>query len=410
MAAELTGDTAAELTGDTAAELGMLQMDEATRLVRGGLARSQFDETAEAIYATSGYVYSSAAEAEAAFAGEHDRYIYSRYGNPTVSVFEERLRLLEGAEAAMATASGMAAVFASLASLLGAGDRLVSSRALFGSCHVIADEILPRLGVETELIDGTSLSEWERALAKGAKAVFLETPSNPGLEIIDLRAVSDLAHAAGALVIVDNVFASPVLQKPLELGADIVVYSATKHIDGQGRTMGGAVLGPASYINETLMSFLRHTGPSLSPFNAWVLAKGLETIRLRVEESCRTASELADRLEQDGRVATVRYPTLLSHPQYDLAKAQMTAGGTILTIDLGSKDSAFAFLDRLQLFDISNNVGDSKSLVTHPATTTHRRIDPEARKAVGIGDGMVRLSIGLESVADLHRDLDRALG
>ncbi|MGH1490763.1 MAG: O-succinylhomoserine sulfhydrylase [Acidimicrobiales bacterium] len=388
----------------------MLQMDEATRLVRGGLARSQFDETAEAIYATSGYVYSSAAEAEAAFAGEHDRYIYSRYGNPTVSVFEERLRLLEGAEAAMATASGMAAVFASLASLLGAGDRLVSSRALFGSCHVIADEILPRLGVETELIDGTSLSEWERALAKGAKAVFLETPSNPGLEIIDLRAVSDLAHAAGALVIVDNVFASPVLQKPLELGADIVVYSATKHIDGQGRTMGGAVLGPASYINETLMSFLRHTGPSLSPFNAWVLAKGLETIRLRVEESCRTASELADRLEQDGRVATVRYPTLLSHPQYDLAKAQMTAGGTILTIDLGSKDSAFAFLDRLQLFDISNNVGDSKSLVTHPATTTHRRIDPEARKAVGIGDGMVRLSIGLESVADLHRDLDRALG
>ncbi|MCL4144960.1 UNVERIFIED_CONTAM: hypothetical protein GTU68_016689 [Idotea baltica] len=378
-------------------------MDEATRLVRGGLARSQFDETAEAIYATSGYVYSSAAEAEAAFAGEHDRYIYSRYGNPTVSVFEERLRLLEGAEAAMATASGMAAVFASLASLLSAGDRLVSSRALFGSCHVIADEILPRLGVETELIDGTSLSEWERALAKGAKAVFLETPSNPGLEVIDLRAVSDLAHAAGALVIVDNVFASPVLQKPLELGADIVVYSATKHIDGQGRTMGGAVLGPASYINETLMSFLRHTGPSLSPFNAWVLAKGLETIRLRVEESCRTASELADRLEQDARVATVRYPTLLSHPQYDLAKAQMTAGGTILTIDLGSKDSAFAFLDRLQLFDISNNVGDSKSLVTHPATTTHRRIDPEARKAVGIGDGMVRLSIGLESVADLHR-------
>lgn len=399
-----------ELTKVSQPGFDPLEMEEATRLVRGGLARSQFDETAEAIYATSGYVYSSAAEAEAAFAGEHDRYIYSRYGNPTVSVFEERLRLLEGAESAMATASGMAAVFASLASLVGAGDRVVGSRALFGSCHVILDEILPRLGAETELVDGTSLDEWERALVKGAKAVFLETPSNPGLEIVDLRAVSEMAHAVGALVIVDNVFASPVLQKPLELGADIVVYSATKHIDGQGRTMGGAVLGPASYIDETLMSFLRHTGPSLSPFNAWVLAKGLETIRLRVEESCRTASELADRLEQDGRIQTVRYPSLASHPQHDLAKSQMSAGGTILTIDLGSKDAAFGFLDRLELFDISNNVGDSKSLVTHPATTTHRRINPEARQAVGIGDGMVRLSIGLESVGDLHRDLDRALG
>ncbi len=405
MAAELTMTEMSEMA--EASE--MTEMSEATLLVRGGLARSQFDETAEAIYATSGYVYGSAAEAEAAFAGEHDRYIYSRYGNPTVKVFEERLRLLEGAESAMATASGMAAVFASLASLVAAGDRVVGSRALFGSCHVILTEILPRLGVETELVDGTSLDEWERALAGGAKAVFLETPSNPGLEVIDLPAVSEMAHAAGALVIVDNVFASPVLQKPLELGADVVVYSATKHIDGQGRTLGGAVLGRSEYVDETLMSFLRHTGPSLSPFNAWVLAKGLETIRLRVEESCRTAATLADRLEQDARIQTVRYPTLASHPQHDLAKAQMSAGGTILTIDLGTKDTAFDFLDRLELFDISNNVGDSKSLVTHPATTTHRRIDPEARQAVGIGDGMVRLSIGLESVDDLHRDLDRAL-
>ncbi len=382
---------------------------EATNLARGGLARSQFDETAEAIYATSGYVYSSAAEAEAAFAGEHDRYIYSRYGNPTVATFEERLRLVEGAEACRATASGMAAVFASLISLVSAGDRVVASRALFGSCHVILTEILPRMGVATELVDGTDLAAWERALAPGANAVFLESPSNPGLEIIDLRAVCDLAHAAGALVIVDNVFASPVLQKPLEFGADVVVYSATKHIDGQGRTLGGAVLSTEQFIAETLVPFLRHTGPSLSPFNAWVLAKGLETIRLRVEASSTSATELAARLESDNRVATVRYPMLVSHPQHDLAKRQMSAGGTILTIDVETKDRAFSFLDSLHLFDISNNVGDSKSLVTHPATTTHRRLPEEAREAVGIGAGMVRLSIGLEDLEDLYEDLDQAL-
>ncbi|MGI9595071.1 MAG: O-succinylhomoserine sulfhydrylase [Acidimicrobiales bacterium] len=385
-------------------------LTEATNLVRGGLERSAFDETAEALYLTSGYVYASAGEAEAAFAGEHDRYIYSRYCNPTVSVFEERLRLLEGAESCMATASGMAAVFASLVSLVDAGDRVVGSRALFGSCHVILAEILPRLGVDTELIDGTSLAEWERALDRGAKAIFLETPSNPGLEIIDLSAVAELAHAAGAVVIVDNVFASPVLQKPLELGADVVVYSATKHIDGQGRTLGGAVLGSSAYIDDTLMPFLRHTGPSLSPFNAWVLTKGLETLRLRVEASSRAAEELARRLEVDHRVETVRYPNLESHPQYELAQAQMAAGGTIFTVDLGTKQDAFGFVDRLSLFDISNNVGDSKSLVTHPATTTHRRLPPEARRAVGIGDGMVRLSIGLEGVEDLYRDLDCSLG
>ncbi|MEM7274035.1 MAG: O-succinylhomoserine sulfhydrylase [Actinomycetota bacterium] len=385
-------------------------LDESTILVRGGLARSPFDETAEAIYPTSGYVYGSAAEAEAAFAGEHDRYIYSRYGNPTVTVFEERLRLLEGAEACMATASGMAAVFASLVSLVSAGDRVVASRALFGSCHVIIDEILPRLGVSTEVVDGTDLAAWDRALADGAAAVFLETPSNPGLDVIDVPAVAERAHAAGALVVVDNVFASPVLQRPLTLGADVVVYSATKHIDGQGRTLGGAVLSTRSYVDDVLMPFCRHTGPSLSPFNAWVLVKGLETIQLRVEASSRSAATLAERLEADRRVRTVRYPSLASHPQHDLARRQMCGGGTILTVDLGTKDAAFGFLDRLALFDISNNVGDSKSLVTHPATTTHRRLSPEARAAVGIGDGLVRLSIGLEGVEDLHRDLDRALG
>ncbi len=389
--------------------LAIADFDESTLLVRGGLRRSGFDETAEAIYPTSGYVYGSAAEAEAAFAGEQKRYIYSRYGNPTVSVFEERLRLLEGAEACMATASGMAAVFAALVGYVNAGDRVVSSRALFGSCHVILDEILPRLGVDTTLVDGTSLEAWEQALAGGAKAVFLETPSNPGLEIIDLAAVAEMAHAAGALVIVDNVFASPVLQKPLELGADVVVYSATKHIDGQGRTLGGAVLASQDFVDQSLMPFLRHTGPSLSPFNAWVLAKGLETIRLRVEESSRTALGLAQYLEAEPRVRQVRYPSLPSHPQHDLAKVQMSAGGTILTADLETKDAAFRFLDSLQLFDISNNVGDSKSLVTHPATTTHRRLSPEARAAVGIGDGLVRLSVGLEGLGDLQKDLDRAL-
>lgn len=388
---------------------------EATNLVRGGLLRSRFDETAEAAFLTSGYVYASAAEAEAAFAGDHERYIYSRYANPTVSMFEERLRLLEGADAAMATGSGMAAVFASLACYVSAGDKVVASRALFGSCHVILTEILPRMGVVTELVDGTSLDQWEAALASGAKAVFLESPSNPGLEVIDIEAVSELARAAGALVIVDNVFASPVLQKPLTLGADVVVYSATKHIDGQGRVLGGAILCTEQFKAEHVMPFTRHTGPSLSPFNAWVLVKGLETLRLRVEAATASATTLATRLEatsgntgEPGNV-TVRYPGLESHPQHELAMTQMSAGGTILTVDVGSKERAFRFMDALNLFDISNNVGDSKSLATHPATTTHRRLGPEARVEVGIGDGMVRLSIGLEDVEDLWEDLNAAL-
>ena len=390
------------------------QWAEATQLVRGGLTRSSFDETSEAMYLTSGYVYGSAAEAEAAFKGEQERFIYSRYGNPTVRMFEERLRLLEGAEACMATASGMAAVFASLASFVGAGDRVVGSRALFGSCHVILTEILPRMGVETVLVDGTNLADWEKALTRGTKAVFLESPSNPGLEIIDLGAVCEMAHAVGATVIVDNVFASPVLQKPLEFGADVVVYSATKHIDGQGRTLGGAVLATQEYVDSYLMPFLRHTGPSLSPFNAWVLLKGLETLRLRVDAMSAAADQVARALQGNAALATLKYPGLESHPQYDLAKRQMKSGGTIFTITVAgegdaAKQRAFAVMDALQLCDISNNVGDSKSLVTHPSTTTHRRLAPEARALVGITDGMIRVSVGLEDPDDILTDLTQAL-
>ncbi|MGF1608972.1 MAG: O-succinylhomoserine sulfhydrylase [Kiloniellales bacterium] len=381
-----------------------------TRLVRGGLARSAFDETAEALYLTSGYVYGSAEEAEAAFKGESDRYIYSRYGNPTVSMFEERLAQLEGAEACRATASGMAAVFAALICQLRAGDRVVSSRALFGSCHYIIAEILPRLGIETTLIDGTDLTVWEKALAGGAAAVFLETPSNPTLEIIDMAAVAMLAHRAGASLVVDNVFATPVLQRPLEHGADVVVYSATKHIDGQGRCMGGAILASKDFINDKLVPFYRHTGPSLSPFNAWVMLKGLETLGLRVAQHCRNALALARFLEGQPGVMRVLYPGLDSHPQAALARRQMSDNGSVVAFDLeGGKARAFRLLNALELIDISNNLGDTKSLITHPATTTHQRLKPEERATLGIGDGLVRLSVGLEDVEDLKQDLARAL-
>lgn len=385
-------------------------MSESTLLIRGGLTRTAFDETAEAIFPTSGFVYHTAAEAEAAFKGETERFIYSRYGNPTVAMFEERLRLLEGAEACMATASGMAAVFASLASLVQAGDRVVGSRALFGSCSVILTEILPRLGVETVLVDGTDLDEWAVALSEPTVATFIESPSNPGLQIIDVAAVAELTHAAGGRLIIDNVFATPVLQKPLTLGADVVVYSATKHIDGQGRVLGGAVLSTSEYVDEFLMPFLRHTGPSLSPFNAWTLVKGMETLRLRVDASSASAHSIAAELEGHTKLASVGYPGLPSHPQHALAMRQMSAGGTVLVIDIdGGKDETFRFLDRLQLFDISNNLGDTKSLVTHPATTTHRRIGEEGRALVGIGESLVRLSIGLEDRGELLEDLHQAL-
>ncbi|MEM9202051.1 MAG: O-succinylhomoserine sulfhydrylase [Actinomycetota bacterium] len=386
------------------------QWAEATRLVRGGLARSPFDETAEAIYPTSGFVYASAEEAAAAFAGDVDRYIYGRYGNPTVAMFEERLRQIEGAEVCRATASGMSAVFAALASFLRAGDRLVASRALFGSCSVIVTEILPRYGVETVLVDGRDLSQWEAALAGGAQAVFLETPSNPSLEVIDVQAVADLAHGAGALVVVDNVFATPVLQHPMAFGADVVVYSATKHIDGQGRTLGGAVLCSDRFHTDHLQDFLRHTGPSLSPFNAWVLVKGLETLRLRVEAQSRSAERIANDVRTWPEITAVRYPFLDDHPDHALARAQMEAGGTVVCLEIaGGQAEAFRFLNALQVFDISNNLGDTKSLVTHPATTTHRRVTPELRDEMGITSSMVRLSIGLEDTGDLLTDLRNAL-
>ncbi len=381
-----------------------------TEMVRGGLARSGFDETSEALYLTSGYVYESAEEAEAAFKGDKDRFVYSRYANPTVSMFEERLRLLEGAEACRATASGMSAVFASLMAQLNAGDRVVASRALFGSCDYIIAELLPRFGIETELIDGTDLSAWEAALAKGAQAVFMETPSNPTLEIIDIRAVCELAHAAGAKVIVDNVFATPLLQRPLELGADIVVYSATKHIDGQGRTMGGAILCSEAFIKDHLQMFYRHTGPSMSPFNAWVMLKGLETLELRVERHCANALKVARFLEGRAGVMRVLYPGLPSHPQAELAGRQMKGGSALVAFEIeGGKERAFRTVNALATIDISNNLGDAKSLITHPATTTHQRLSPEGRARLGIGDGLLRLSVGLEDADDLIEDLDQAL-
>jgi O-succinylhomoserine sulfhydrylase len=382
----------------------------ATVEVRGGLERSGFDETSEALFLTSGYVYGSAEEAEAAFAGETDHYIYSRYGNPTVAMLQERLRLLEGAEAAWATASGMAAVFNALLATLRGGDRVVAARGLFGSCFVILSELLPRYGVTAQFVDGPDLAQWEEALATPAQAVFFESPSNPMQEIIDIAAVAGMAHSAGARVIVDNVFATPVLQQPLELGADVVVYSTTKHLDGHGRTLGGAILGSKDFIFEELQPWMRHTGPSISPFNAWVILKSLETLTLRVEKQAAGALAIAQVLEEHARVRRVVYPGLASHPQHDLAKRQMKLGGTVVTFEIdGGTGDAFAMLNRLKLIDISNNLGDAKSLVTHPATTTHRRLGATVRTGMGITDAVVRISVGLEDVDDLKQDIEQAL-
>ncbi len=383
-----------------------------TQAVRGGVRRTSFQETAEPIFLTSGFVYGSAEEAETAFlpGGGANRFIYSRYGNPTTAMFEERLRLMEGAEACRATASGMAAVFCALASQLKSGDRIVSSRALFGSCHYIVNDILPRWGVQSVLVDGSDLDQWRKALDQPTTMVFLESPSNPMLEVIDLRAVSDMAHAAGAKVVVDNVFATPLLQKPLDFGADIICYSATKHMDGQGRTLGGAILSTKKFIEEDMTQFYRHTGPSLSPFNAWVLLKGLETMSLRLDAQCKSALSLAHFLEGHSKTSRVLYPHLDSHPQAALSKKQMSAGGSVITVEVkGGKEGAFRFMNALTLVDISNNLGDSKSLATHPATTTHQRIGPVERAKLGISDGVVRLSVGLEDEADLRTDLENAL-
>jgi O-succinylhomoserine sulfhydrylase len=381
-----------------------------TLAVRGGLARTEFGETSEALFMNSGFVYDSAAQAEARFKGDDDGFIYSRYGNPTVSMFEERLRLLEGAEACYGTASGMAAVNVALMAQLEAGDHVVASRALFGSCHFIITQLLPRYGIETVLVDGTDLEQWRDAITDRTKAVFFETPSNPTLQLIDIEAVSELAHSVEACVIVDNVFSTPLLQRPMEFGADVVIYSGTKHIDGQGRCLGGAVLGTKEFIDEKVQPLMRHTGPALSPFNAWLLLKGLETLDLRVQEQCRTAHHLAATLENHPAITRLIYPGLPGFEQQQLFEKQMSAGGTVFSFEIaGGKATAFRVLDSLRLVDISNNLGDAKSLVTHPATTTHRAMSEEDRAALGISEGFVRLSVGLEDEADLLADLTAAL-
>lgn len=383
---------------------------QATRLVRGGTMRSALGETCEGLFVTSGYVYENAEQAEARFKGEADGFIYSRFGNPTVSMLEERMALLEGAEAARATASGMAAVNASILAQVRAGDHVVGAKALFGSCRYILDEILPRFGVEVTLVDGTDLDQWEAAVRKDTVCAFLETPSNPGLEIIDLERVTEIVHDVGAKLIVDNVFATPLLQRPMAFGADIVVYSATKHIDGQGRTMGGVVLSDQAFCDEYLTPFLRHTGPAMSPFNAWILLKSLETLPLRVAQHCEQALEVANFLHNQHGLERVLYPGLPTHPQHALAQTQMSGNGSVVAFDIvGGKERAFRFLNALKLIDISNNLGDSKSLITHPATTTHQRLTPGERAELGISDRMVRLSVGLEDVDDIKEDIARAL-
>ncbi len=381
-----------------------------TQMVRGGTRRSAWGETSEALFLTSGYVYDAPETAAARFKGEDDGYIYSRYGNPTVTMFERRLALIEGAEACFATATGMAAVFTALMCQLKTGDHVVASRVLFGSCHFIISEILPRYGIETTFVDGPDLDQWRAAMRPETRCVFFESPANPTTELIDVAAVAEIVHAAGARVILDNVFATPLLQRALDLGTDIVVYSATKHLDGQGRCLGGAILCTQEFYTDELMPFMRHTGPSLSPFNAWIMLKGLETLELRLERMCDNTLEIARYLEANNVVERTLHPDLESHPQHALARRQMTHGGTVVSFDVpGGKEAAFRFLHALELIDISNNLGDAKSLITHPATTTHQRLKPEERAEMDIGDGMLRLSVGLEDTEDLKEDLARGL-
>ena len=386
------------------------QLRPETLAVRGGLARTGFGETGEALFLNSGFTYDSAEQAAASFRDEEEHFLYSRFANPTVAMFEQRLAALEGAESCMATATGMAAMFASVASVVKAGDRVVAALNMFSSCYVVLCEILPQWGIETVLVDSNDEAAWADALSQPTKLVFLESPSNPLLGLIDIRMVSDLAHKAGALVIVDNVMASPVLQKPLELGADVVMYSATKHIDGQGRVLGGAVCGSTEYIRGTLMPFIRHTGPSMSSFNAWVLLKSLETMSMRVERMSSNAQRVAEALEGHAKIERVYYPGLKCHPDYELGQRQMTSGGSTVAFKLrGTQEQVFAFMNALQVIDISNNIGDSKSLLTHPTTTTHRRLSEEVRQKMGITESTLRLSVGLENADDLIEDLNRAL-
>jgi len=382
----------------------------ATTLVHGGTLRSDHGETSEAIYLTQGYVYDSAEAAEARFKGETPGFIYSRYANPTVDMFEKRMCALEGAEDARATASGMAAVTAAILCSLRTGDHIVAARALFGSCRWVVETLAPKYGIETTLVDGTRIENWERAVRPNTRLFFLESPTNPTLEVIDIAAVAALANSIGARLVVDNVFATPLQQKPMQLGAHIVVYSATKHIDGQGRCLGGIVLSDKKWIDENLHDYFRHTGPSLSPFNAWTLLKGLETLPLRVRQQTESAGRVADFLAGHGEIARVIYPGRADHPQADLVARQMSGGSTLICIDLkGGKKAAFDFENALKVILISNNLGDAKSLVTHPATTTHKNLSEDARAELGIGPGTVRLSIGLEDADDLIKDIDQAL-
>ena len=381
-----------------------------TQAIRAGLARSGFGETSEALYLSSGFTYDSAEQAVHSFTDEVDHFLYSRFANPTVAMFENRLAAIEGAEFCVGTGSGMSAMFASVACFVEAGDRVVASAAMFSSCYVVLSEFLPKWGVQVEFVRGNNPEDWQRALSQKTKAVFLETPTNPMLEVVDIAMVSEIAHQVGATVIVDNVMASPILQKPLQLGADVVMYSATKHIDGQGRVLGGAILGSFDYIQGFLNPFIRHTGPTLSAFNAWVLVKSLETLSLRVNRMNDNAAVVADFLTKQSRIKSVNYPGLPTHPDYEITRRQMIGGGTTISFDFnGDTDSLFKVMDKLQVIDISNNLGDSKSLITHPASTTHRRLDPELRAQMGITDSVVRLSVGLEHSSDLIKDLDQAI-
>ncbi|MCT7665077.1 O-succinylhomoserine sulfhydrylase [Shinella kummerowiae] len=382
----------------------------ATQLVHGGTTRSQHGETAEAIFLTQGFVYDTSAAAEARFKGETDGFIYARYGSPTNDMFEKRMCLLEGAEDARATASGMAAVTAAILCQLKAGDHIVAARALFGSCRWVVETLAPKYGIECTLVDGRDLSNWEKAIQKNTKVFFLESPTNPTLEVIDIAGVAKLANQIGAKVVVDNVFATPLFQKPLELGAHIVVYSATKHIDGQGRCLGGVVLSDKEWINEHLHDYFRHTGPAMSPFNAWTLLKGIETLPLRVKQQTENASRIADFLAEQKQVASVIYPGRKDHPQADIVAKQMTGGSTLVCFELkGGKEAAFALQDALEVVKISNNLGDAKSLITHPATTTHKNLTDEARAELGMSAGTVRFSAGIEDSEDLLEDFARAL-
>ena len=381
-----------------------------TNLVRGGLTRSNFKETSEAIFLNSGFVYDSAEQAEAIFLGKKKGFQYSRYANPTVEMFEQRLALLDGSEACFATASGMAAVFGSMMCQLKAGDHVVSASALFGSCRYILNDILPKFGIEVSFIDGKNIKEWNKSIQKNTKIFFFESPSNPCLEIIDIKQVCNLAKKNKITTIVDNIFASPVLQQPVKFGADVIIYSGTKHIDGQGRAMGGAVCSTNKFKENILKPFLRHTGPCISPFNAWVLLKSLETIKIRVLSQSDNALQIASFLEKHKKIEQVYYPSLKSFPQYALAKKQQSAGGTMIAFKVkGKKKDAFKVINKLSIFDISNNLGDSKSLVTHPTTTTHKVLGEEARLSLGITPNLIRLSIGLEDINDLKEDLSNSL-